>query len=137
MKLTIYINFAGRCAEAFDYYTAHLGAVPGAMIRHGQGPNVSQLPPGWEQAVLHGRIVIGNLELLAADIPDAQPMRSAYLTLRLDDDATAERVYAALADKGTIFMPLQETPFASRFGQLRDQFGINWMLLHERPAPPA
>jgi len=31
-------------------------------------------------------------------------------------------------------MPIQETFFATRFGQLRDRFGINWMILHERPA---
>jgi PhnB protein len=31
-------------------------------------------------------------------------------------------------------MPIQETFFATRFGQLRDRFGINWMILRERPA---
>ena len=30
-------------------------------------------------------------------------------------------------------MPMQETFFASRFGQVRDRFGINWMIVHERP----
>jgi uncharacterized glyoxalase superfamily protein PhnB len=30
---------------------------------------------------------------------------------------------------------VQETFFATRFGQLRDRFGINWMILRERPAP--
>jgi uncharacterized glyoxalase superfamily protein PhnB len=29
---------------------------------------------------------------------------------------------------------MQETFFATRFGQLRDRFGINWMVMHERPA---
>jgi PhnB protein len=33
-------------------------------------------------------------------------------------------------------MPMQETFFATRFGQLRDRFGINWMIIHERPTPP-
>ena len=32
-------------------------------------------------------------------------------------------------------MPMQETFFATRFGQLRDRFGINWMIIHERPMP--
>jgi len=35
-------------------------------------------------AVLHARIFIGDTELMAADIPNAEPMRSAYLTLRMD-----------------------------------------------------
>jgi PhnB protein len=70
---------------------------------------------------------------MAADIPDAEPMRSSYLTLRFDSDDEAERVYAALCDGGRELMPMQETFFASRFGQVRDRFGINWMILHERP----
>jgi PhnB protein len=46
-----------------------------------------------------------------------------------------ERIYALLADGGEIFMPIQETFFATRFAQLRDRFGTSWMLLHERPRP--
>jgi uncharacterized glyoxalase superfamily protein PhnB len=33
-------------------------------------------------------------------------------------------------------MPIQETFFACRFGQVRDRFGINWMIFRERPTPP-
>ncbi len=62
-------------------------------------------------------------------------MRSAYLTLNTDSDNEADRVFAALSDGGQVFMPIQETFFASRFGQLRDRFGINWMIVHERPIP--
>jgi PhnB protein len=47
----------------------------------------------------------------------------------------AERVFAALSDGGRVLMPIQETFFASRFGQVRDRFGINWMILHERQSP--
>jgi uncharacterized glyoxalase superfamily protein PhnB len=31
---------------------------------------------------------------------------------------------------------MQETFFATRFGQLRDRFGLNWMIVHERAMPP-
>lgn len=78
----------------------------------------------------------GDTEVMAADIPNAEPMRSAYLTLRTDTDTEAERVFSALSDGGKILMPMQETFFASRFGQVRDRFGINWMILRERPMPP-
>ena len=33
---------------------------------------------------------------MGADIPQAEPMRSAYLTLTLDSEEDAERVYALL-----------------------------------------
>jgi PhnB protein len=133
MRLNTYVNFAGRCAEAFRYYEEHLGATAGMMLTHEQGPEPSRLPPEWKHAVLHARLRIGGTELMGADIPNAQPMRSAYLSLSVDTDAEAERIYAALSRGGKVLMPMEATFFASRFGQVQDQFGINWMILHERP----
>jgi PhnB protein len=132
MKLNTYVNFAGRCAEAFRFYEKHLGGRMGMLMTHGESPDQSRVNPQLKDQVLHARITIGDSELMGADIPSAQPMRSAYLTLRAGSDAEAERIFGALADQGEIFAPLQETFFASRFGQLRDRFGINWMILRER-----
>ena len=129
MKISTYVNFAGTCAEAFRYYEKHLGAKIGMMMTHGQSPAPSPLGPEWKDAVLHGRIQIGDAELMAADIPNAEPMRSAYLTLTVDSDPEAERIFSALSDGGRVLMPMQQTFFASRFGQVRDRFGINWMIL--------
>ena len=133
MKLTTYVNFAGSCTEAFRYYEKHLGGRLGMLMTHGQAPDQSRVPPELKNAVLHARITIGDTELMGADIPNAQPMRSAYLSLSVGSEAEAERIFAALSDGGEVFMPLQETFFATRFGQLRDQFGVNWMILRERP----
>jgi PhnB protein len=103
------------------------------MMTHGQSPAPSRLDPAWKDAVLHATITIGGTDLMGADIPNAEPMRSAYLSLRVDSDAEAERIFAALANGGQVLMPMEETFFASRFGQVRDPFGINWMILHDRP----
>jgi PhnB protein len=133
MKMHTYVNFAGQCAEAFRYYEKHLGGKVGMMMTHGQAPDQTKVSPEMKNAVLHARISVGGTELMGADIPSAQPMRSAYLSLGVDSDAEAERIFSALCEGGEIFMPMQETFFATRFGQLRDRFGINWMVIHERP----
>lgn len=133
MKMLTYVNFAGKCAEAFRFYEKHLGGTIGMMMTHGQAPDQSKVDPALNDAVLHARISVGGTELMGADIPSAQPMRSAYLSLGVDSDAEAERIFSALSDGGEVFMPMQETFFATRFGQLRDRFGINWMIIHERP----
>ena len=135
MKTTTYVNFAGSCAEAFRYYEMHLGAKVGMVMTHAQSPGEGKVRPEWKDAVLHARISIGDAELWAADIPNAEPMRSAYLTLRTDSDTEAERVFSVLSDGGQVLIPMREEFFASRFGQVRDRFGINWMILHERPTP--
>ena len=136
MKTNTYVNFRGTCTEAFRYYEKHLGAKVGMLMTHGESPEQSRLNPQWKDKVLHGRITIGDTELMAADIPNAEPMRSAYITLRMESDGEAERVFSALSDGGQVLMPMREEFFASRFGQVRDQFGINWMILYERPMPP-
>lgn len=135
MKANTYINFPGTCADAFRYYEKHLGAKIGIMMTHEQSPEPNQLGPQWTNKVLHARIAIADTELMAADIPNAEPMRSAYLTLSVDSDSEAERIFSALAEGGRELMPMRETFFATRFGQVRDRFGINWMILHERPRP--
>ncbi len=133
MRLNTYVNFAGKCAEAFRYYEEHLGGKPGMMMTHSQAPDQSNIKPEWKDMVLHASIAIGGTDLLGADIPHAEPMRSAYLTLNVETDAEAERIFAALSDGGQVLMVLQETFFATRFGQVRDRFGMNWMILRERP----
>ncbi|PYR39434.1 MAG: VOC family protein [Acidobacteria bacterium] len=105
------------------------------MMRHGEQPDQRNVLRGWERAILHARMDLGGTELLGADIPPDrfQPIRSAYLSLTLDSDQEADRVYALLADGGQIFMAMQDTFFASRFAMLRDRFGTSWLLLHPKP----
>ena len=95
------------------------------------------MPPDWKGRVLHARMDLGGTELRGADIPSYEPMRSAYLSLTVNSNEEAERVYGLLSDGGQIFMPIQETFFASRFAMLRDKFGTSWMLLHPRPQSAA
>jgi PhnB protein len=131
MKLDIYLNYGGNCEQAFRFYEQHLGGKITTMIRHGEQPDQANVPADWKAAILHARIEIGGTVLMGADIPGAEPLRSAYLTLSADSAEEAERLYALLSDGGQIFMKMEETFFASRFAQLRDKFGTSWMLLHD------
>jgi PhnB protein len=137
MKLDIYLNYNGNCEQAFRFYEQHLGGKITMMMRHAEQPNQTNIPADWKNAILHARIEIGETVLMGADIPGAEPMRSAYLTLGLDSDESAERLYGLLSEDGQIFMKMAETFFASRFAMLRDRFGTSWMLLHEREATQA
>src|SRR5262245_47432158 len=131
MKLDVYVNYNGTCEQAFRFYEQHLGGRITTMMRHGEAPNPN-VAPELKNTILHARIEIGGTVLMGADIPSAEPMRSAYLTLTVDSDEEAERVSALLSDGGQIFMKMEETFFASRFAMLRDRFGTSWMLLHQR-----
>ena len=133
MRLDVYVNYRGTCEEAFRYYERHLGGKINGIVRHGDQPNPN-IPANWKDKVVHARIEIASTILMGADIPQAEPMRSAYLTLTLDREADAERIYGLLADGGEIFMKMEKTNFANRFAMLRDRFGTSWMLLHQPEA---
>jgi len=130
MRLDIYLNYRGNCEQAFRYYEEQLGGRITGIIRHREQPNPN-IPADWQEKVLHARMEIGSTTVMGADIPSAEPMRSAYLTLSLDNEKEAERVYGLLASGGEIFMKMEKTPFANRFAMLRDKFGTSWMLLHQ------
>ncbi len=135
MKLNTYLNFPGNCAEALRFYEQHLGARILSTMTFDQMPDPKTIPPGLEKGVLHARFQLGDGVVMASDGPAerVQPMRSAYLALTVDSNQEAERIYAALSAGGEVFMPLAETFFAHRFAQFRDRFGVNWMLIHEKP----
>ena len=134
MKLYTQLNFGGNCEEAFRFYEKHLGGRISMMMKQSQAPNA---PKGAGNAIIHARMDIGETVLIANDVPASvfQRMRSVYLYLSLDSAAEAERVHKLLAEGGEVYMPMEETFYASRFSMLRDRFGVSWSIIHERPRP--
>ena len=137
MKLDIYVNYRGVCEQAFRFYEQHIGGRITSMMPFNQLPDPTNIPKGRENDILHATIEIGETLLRGADIPNAEPIRSVYLTLRVDSTEEAERLYTLLSEGGEIFMPMEETFFALRYAQLRDRFGTSWMLLCEHPSTEA
>ena len=129
LNLDIYLNFPGNCSEAFNFYELHLNGKVIFKTHHQIIP--PNFPKEWENPILHAIIEIGGVKVRGADIPKAEPMRSAYLTLRLNSEQNAEDIYKLLSHDGEVFMKMEKTFFANRFAMLRDKFGISWMLLHE------
>lgn len=125
--LDIYINYPGHCEEAFLFYEKHLGGTIQSLALHESLP--PHFPSDWKRPILHGILELGGTLIRGADVPGAEPMRSAYLTLRLQSEAEAERMYALLTEGGEIFMKLEKMFFANRFAMLRDRFGTSWMIL--------
>jgi PhnB protein len=132
MKLCVYVNFKDNCLEAFDFYVKHLGGKIISVTTFGQMPGFPDISDERKNKIIHGRIEIGETVLMGADIEHAEPMRSAYLTLLVDDEKEAERIYKLLIEKGDVFMKMEKTVFAERFAMLRDRFGVSWMLLCEK-----
>jgi PhnB protein len=84
---------------------------------------------------MHARLVVGDKVLMGSDAPPDRydAPKGFSVSLSVDDEVEAERIFHALAQDGTVQMQLQETFWAVRFGMLIDRFGIPWMVNCERP----
>jgi len=134
MQVQSYLNFNGRCEEALEFYRKALGAEVTMLMRFKDMPD-PKLPSmvGSENKVMHARFRVGDTTLLASDGQcTGKPTFSGMsLSMTADNEAAAERLFAALADGGQVQMPLAKTFFSPRFGMLADRFGVSWMIYVE------
>ena len=136
MQLNPYLTFNGQCEAAFKFYEQCLGGKIVAMMPHAGTPAEEHVPAEWRNKIIHARLIVGDDVLMGSDAPPDryEASKGFSVTLGVDNPAEAERVFNALAEKGTVQMPIQETFWAVRFGMLVDRFGIPWMINCEKAA---
>ncbi|RAI43628.1 VOC family protein [Rhodoplanes roseus] len=133
MKVQPYLFFDGRCDEALAFYKRTLGAEPGMLVRfkdNPDGPKPDGLPPGSGDKVMHAEMRIGETVVMLSDghCGGKPVFQGMSLSLTVDGDDDADRIFAALAEGGRVQMPIGKTFFASRFGIVADRFGVSWMV---------
>ena len=137
MHVRTYLFFDGRCDEALAFYREALGAEVEALMRFSENPDPPtadcQMPPGWENKVMHASLRIGDTALMASDGRSAQQpdFQGFSLVLNAADEAEADRLFAVLSEGGHVQMPLGKTFFSPRFGMVADRFGVSWMIIVE------
>jgi PhnB protein len=130
MKIDPYLNFDGQCAEAFEVYQRVLGGKIEAMMTHGASPMAGEVPAQWRDRILHARLVVGDRVIMGSDTPPESYVKpqGLFVSITVKTPAEADRVFAALADRGTVAMPIAKTFWSNRFGMLVDRFGTPWMV---------
>ena len=128
-----YLFFNGQCEEAIEFYRKALGGEVEMLLRVKDSPDPpppGMYPPGSENKVMHASLRVGDLRLMASDGCDFGPSRfeGFSLALTVASAADADRIFDALADGGTVQMPLGKTFFSPRFGMVKDRFGVGWMI---------
>jgi PhnB protein len=130
----INLSFDGQCEAAFKLYERCLNGKISFMLTWADSPMAKDAPPEWGSKIWHATLVIGNFRLQGSDpAPGSHEFPKGFV-LSLDPiGQDAERVFAELAEGGIVRMPLQETFWAHRFGELTDRFGIPWAINSEKP----
>lgn len=124
--LTPYLHFDGDARAALTFYRDVFG---GDLVVHsfadfgrGDGP---------ADAVAHGMLQ-GPVELFASDVAGGEEPLALrgilFSLLGAAEPAELERWFAALADGGEVIDALALKPWGDHDGQVRDRFGVTWLI---------
>ena len=124
-----YLHFPGTAREALNFYRdafdGELSLNTFAEFGRTDGP---------DDAIAHG-VLEGRVRLYGADGAGSDaPLRLEGLMFSLlgtADPDTLHAWFAALAVGGTVIDPLQARPWGAHDGQVKDRFGLTWLIGYE------
>ena len=123
----------GRCEEALEFYRQALGAQVEMVMRFNESPDPpppGMLQAGFENKVMHSSFTVNGIRLMASDgCDDRSTLHDFQLALNVDTEATAYKVFNALAEEGSVQMPLTKTFWSPCFGMVADKFKVVWMVM--------
>lgn len=136
MSVNAYLNFNGNCREAVEFYAEVFGIeAPQIMTFGEQPPNPEYpLPEEAKNLVMHTRLNIGGSNVMFSDTFPGMSfvvgnnISLAFVSKDLDEIKSA---FNKLKEGGTVGLELQETSWSKLYGQITDQFGIEWQFNFE------
>jgi PhnB protein len=125
-----YLHFNGNCAEAFAFYEKLMGGKIMFASKFGDSPMAAQFPAEMKDKIIHISMKIGNSVVMGSDAPPnhySKP-QGMGVSVNVQTAADADRVFAGLAEGGSVTMPISTTYWSPRFGMCTDRFGVPWMV---------
>lgn len=132
-RLNPYLSFRGNAREAMTKYHEVFGGdldlAPFSMF----DMPVDDAEKEW---VMHGFLkTAAGHTLMGADVPSSMDLPpNGVVALTGDEPDVVRGWWDALAENGTIELPLKQAPWGDYFGELTDEFGIRWMVDFGEPS---
>ena len=131
--LNPYLNFNGNCEEAFNYYKSVFGGEFVTVMKYGEMPGEQPMSEADKKKLLHVSLPIGKgTTLMGSDMPESMPAviigNNFTISVNVDNEAEADKIFDGLAAGGKVSMPMQKTFWSPYFGMCADRFGIQWMV---------
>ena len=129
-----YINFNGNAEEAFTFYQSVFGgefsqvmrfkdlAIPGYHVSEQEGNKIMRIV-----------LPIGKNVLIANDVPESmgrvnERENRSKIAIMAESREEADRFFKGLSEGGEAEMGMDESPWGTYFGMLRDKYGIEWTI---------
>jgi PhnB protein len=132
--LNPYLNFNGQCRNALTFYQECLeGQLE--LQKVAESPMAAKMPSEKGPLILHGALSKnGHTLLMGSDMIGSalQTGNSIMLCLNCSSDQEINTIFDRLAAGGHVKTPLHQSFWGATYGELKDKFGMDWMLNYTR-----
>jgi PhnB protein len=130
-KLNPYLNFDGNAREAIEFYQSVFGGELNIMTFGDMGAGDHEGTPIPADGVMHAQLeTTEGFTLMASDNPPGMSgvTPNGHISLSGDEVETLTGYFEALGSSGKVDVPLEKQVWGDHFGQVKDQFGVNWLV---------
>ena len=141
--VSIYLNFAGNTAEAFQFYKEVFGTDFEGGIMYNRDvpsiPGMPKLPENELGKVMHVALpILGGIKIMGTDMLESMGHKlivgnNTTINLEPDSKEEVDRLYAALSEGSTQNMAPSDQFWGAYWGVCLDKFGIRWMFNYTYP----
>jgi PhnB protein len=132
-RLNPYIAFDGNARDAMKFYKT----VFGGELTVTTFKEFGMKDPAVARKVMHSVLETENgFTIMASDTPpgmEYNPGSNITVSLSGDDGDLLRGYWKKLSRTGEVTMPLEKQMWGDEFGQVRDKFGISWMVNISQP----
>lgn len=134
--INIYLTFDGNCEEAFTFYKSVFGGEFQYIGKYGDMPSQNDIPAVNENEknkIMHITLPISKETMLmgADNLQTSVPLvmgNNFTISIKMNNKTDADIVFEKLSKGGQVTLPMKETFWGSYYGNITDQFGINWKM---------
>ncbi len=132
--LNPYLNFNGQCRNALTFYQECLeGQLE--LQKVAESPMAAKMPSEKGPLILHGALSKnGHTLLMGSDMIGSalQTGNSIMLCLNCSSDQEINTIFDRLSAGGHVKTPLHQSFWGATHGELKDKFGMDWILNYTR-----
>ncbi len=135
-QINPYLLFNGNCREAMKFYQGCFGGEL-SLMTIGESPAAKDMPADKHKQIMHARLNSDGVLLMAADgmgPSDTTPGGNISLSYTANSNKEIDTLFSKLSAGGKV-LHAPKDEFFGYYGDLKDKYGISWMLVHEKPRP--
>lgn len=135
MTINPWVNFNGNAQEAFTFYKSVFGGEFAKVVRFKDlaSPEYPVAEKDQNKLMLITLPIGKNNMLMANDVPEImgkvnENENRSKIAINTESKEEADKLFNGLSAGGEIEVPMNDGPWGSYFGMLRDKYGIEWII---------